>query len=103
MIEARNLSKWYGEFVAVNDVSFKVERGEVVGFSEFASGQWHAFYWDPNAGMKDIGATSLEWPTGDCIHINNNGLMRANRCNKAILKYAQQFGLHTKRHIPDFV
>ena len=32
MIEARNLSKWYGEFVAVNDVSFKVERGEVVGF-----------------------------------------------------------------------
>ena len=32
MIEARNLSKRYGEVVAVDDVSFQVSRGEVVGF-----------------------------------------------------------------------
>ena len=32
MIEARNLSKRYGDVVAVDDVSFQVERGEVVGF-----------------------------------------------------------------------
>jgi len=32
MIEARNLSKRYGDIVAVDDVSFQVERGEVVGF-----------------------------------------------------------------------
>ena len=32
MIEARGLSKRYGEVVAVDDVSFSVERGEVVGF-----------------------------------------------------------------------
>ena len=32
MIEARGLSKRYGDVVAVDDVSFAVERGEVVGF-----------------------------------------------------------------------
>ena len=32
MIEARELSKRYGEVVAVDAVSFSVERGEVVGF-----------------------------------------------------------------------
>jgi ABC-2 type transport system ATP-binding protein len=32
MIEARGLSKRYGEVVAVDDVSFSVGRGEVVGF-----------------------------------------------------------------------
>jgi ABC-2 type transport system ATP-binding protein len=32
MIEARGLSKRYGEIVAVDRVSFSVERGEVVGF-----------------------------------------------------------------------
>jgi ABC-2 type transport system ATP-binding protein len=32
MIEARRLSKRYGEVVAVDDVSFTVGRGEVVGF-----------------------------------------------------------------------
>ncbi len=32
MIEAKNLSKRYGDIVAVDDVSFTVARGEVVGF-----------------------------------------------------------------------
>ena len=32
MIEARNLSKRYGDIVAVDDVSFTIARGEVVGF-----------------------------------------------------------------------
>ena len=32
MIEARNLSKRYGDVVAVDDVSFSVPQGEVVGF-----------------------------------------------------------------------
>ena len=32
MIEARGLSKWYGDIVAVDDVSFSVGSGEVVGF-----------------------------------------------------------------------
>jgi ABC-2 type transport system ATP-binding protein len=32
MIDAKGLSKRYGDLVAVNDVSFSVERGEVIGF-----------------------------------------------------------------------
>ena len=32
MIEARGLSKRYGDLVAVDDVSFSVAKGEVVGF-----------------------------------------------------------------------
>lgn len=32
MIETQNLRKCYGEFVAVNDITFKVEPGQVLGF-----------------------------------------------------------------------
>ena len=32
MIEARGLTKRYGDVVAVDDVSFRIEKGEVVGF-----------------------------------------------------------------------
>src|SRR5579863_3309789 len=32
MIEAIGLSKYYGDFAAIDDVSFKVHRGEVVAF-----------------------------------------------------------------------
>ncbi|MEO8460473.1 MAG: ABC transporter ATP-binding protein [Dokdonella sp.] len=32
MIETRNLSKRYGDLIAVNDISFKVEAGQVLGF-----------------------------------------------------------------------
>lgn len=32
MIDARNLRKWFGPKLAVNDVSFTVARGEVLGF-----------------------------------------------------------------------
>ena len=32
MIEVRNLHKMYGEIRAVNDVTFEVRRGEVLGF-----------------------------------------------------------------------
>ena len=32
MIETRNLSKYYGKFVAVEDLSFSIRKGEVVAF-----------------------------------------------------------------------
>ena len=32
MIEARGLSKFYGEFAAIRDVTFTINRGEVVAF-----------------------------------------------------------------------
>jgi len=32
MIEVKNLTKYYGDFPAVEDVSFRVEKGEILGF-----------------------------------------------------------------------
>ena len=32
MIEVRNLTKHYGDKIAVNDISFTVEDGEILGF-----------------------------------------------------------------------
>ena len=32
MIEVKNLTKHYGDKKAVNDISFKVEDGEILGF-----------------------------------------------------------------------
>ena len=31
------------------------ERGQVAGYAETASGEWHAFLWDPVTGMTDLG------------------------------------------------
>jgi ABC-type enterochelin transport system ATPase subunit len=32
VIEVHNLTKQYGPFTAVDDISFRVERGEILGF-----------------------------------------------------------------------
>src|SRR5215472_15847844 len=32
MIEVKNLTKTYGTFVAINDVSFEAKKGEILGF-----------------------------------------------------------------------
>ena len=32
MIEAQGLSKYYGDFIAVEDLNFKIKQGEVVAF-----------------------------------------------------------------------
>ena len=32
MIDVKNLTKWYGRVLAVDDISFHVERGQIVGF-----------------------------------------------------------------------
>ena len=32
MIETEGLSKYYGDFIAVEDLSFSIKRGEVVAF-----------------------------------------------------------------------
>jgi ABC-2 type transport system ATP-binding protein len=32
VIEAKNLTKYYGDFLAVNNISFSVEKGEIFGF-----------------------------------------------------------------------
>ena len=32
MIEAQRLTKWYGNFPAIEDVTFDVQKGEILGF-----------------------------------------------------------------------
>ena len=32
MIEVQNVSRYFGQFLAVNDISFQVEKGEILGF-----------------------------------------------------------------------
>ena len=32
MIQVENITKKYGSFVAVNDISFEIDEGEIVGF-----------------------------------------------------------------------
>jgi len=32
MIEVKNLTKLYGDFIAVDNISFTVNKGEIVGF-----------------------------------------------------------------------
>ena len=32
MIQAKNLTKWYGPTLAVSNISFHIKRGEIVGF-----------------------------------------------------------------------
>ena len=32
MVEAKNLTKYYGDFLAIEEVNFQVQKGEIVGF-----------------------------------------------------------------------
>lgn len=61
MIQVQNLTKTYGEFTAVNDISFAVERGEIFAFL------------GPNGAGKTTTIkmlTTLLKPTGGTIELN---------------------------------
>jgi ABC-2 type transport system ATP-binding protein len=61
MIKVQNLTKTYGEFTAVNDVSFSVERGEIFAFL------------GPNGAGKTTTIkmlTTLLKPTGGIVELN---------------------------------
>ncbi len=65
MVEARSLSKEYGTTRAVNDVSFKVSRGEVVGFlgpngaGKSTTMKMLTGFLNPTAGSAIVGGTDV--------------------------------------------
>ena len=70
MIELKNVTKKYGDFTAVNDVSFKIEKGEIVGFlGQNGAGK--------TTTMKMI--TRLAEPTEGEIFIDGEKITRNSR------------------------
>lgn len=70
MIELKNVTKKYGDFTAVNDVSFKIEKGEIVGFlGQNGAGK--------TTTMKMI--TGLAEPTEGEIFIDGEKITRNSR------------------------
>ena len=75
MIELKNVTKKYGEFTALDDVSFKIEEGEIVGFlGQNGAGK--------TTTMKII--TGLIEPTEGKVYINNE---ENNKKNKTKIGY----------------
>src|SRR5215475_3460171 len=84
MIHVQNLTKYYGDYPAVRDVSFSVPKGQIVGFlgpngagksttmriltgyltatSGRASIDGHDVFWDPIAARRRIGYLSEGCP-----------------------------------------
>ena len=60
MIEAEGLTKYFGDFAAIRDVSFKVHQGEVVAFlgpngaGKSTTMKLLTGYWAPSSGMARI-------------------------------------------------
>ena len=70
MIELKNVTKKYGDFTAVNDVSFKIEKGEIVGFlGQNGAGK--------TTTMKMI--TGLAEPTESQIFIDGEKIKKNSR------------------------
>src|SRR2546421_8969313 len=65
MIEAISLSKYYGDFAATDDVTFKVHRGEVVAFlgpngaGKSTTMKLLTGYLSPTAGIARIGGHDM--------------------------------------------
>ena len=70
MIELKNVTKKYGNFKAVDNISFKIEKGEVVGFlGQNGAGK--------TTTMKMI--TGLIEPTNGEIFIEGEKISRKSR------------------------
>ena len=70
MIELKNVTKKYGDFKALDDVSFKIEKGEIVGFlGQNGAGK--------TTTMKII--TGLIEPTDGQVLINNEPIGKKNK------------------------
>ena len=65
LLQVRNLHKRYGDFVALHDVSFEVDRGEVLGFlGPNGAGKTTVFnlisrLYTPSSGYIEYGGVNL--------------------------------------------
>lgn len=55
-------------------------KGHIVGQSQNANGQWHAFLWTPAGGMQDLG--TLGGDSSRAVYINDNGEIYGESFNK---------------------
>ena len=70
MIELKNITKKYGDFTALDSVSFKIEKGEIVGFlGQNGAGK--------TTTMKII--MGLSEPTEGEVFVNNEKIGKKNK------------------------
>lgn len=78
LVEVRNLSRWYGTLVAVNEVSFTVHQGEILGFL------------GPNGAGKTTTMQILSGnlaPSSGTVHIAGHDLLAQPKAAKSALGY----------------
>src|SRR3954454_1652174 len=95
MIEARSVTKRYGETLAVDDVSFRVERGEIVGFL------------GPNGAGKSTTMKVLTCylaPTAGTAEIDGNDILDNPLAARAAIGYLpENTPLYTDMGVLDFL
>ena len=80
MIETEGLSKYYGKFVAVENLSFSIKKGEVVAFlgpngaGKSTTMKMLTGYLAPSAGTAkvcgmEVADNRMRWPTGLVIFL----------------------------------
>ena len=91
MIEANGLAKYYGDFIAIEDVSFRVPRGEIVAFlgpngaGKSTTMKILTGYLAPTAGTARQPARILRrrpWPDGRPQEVAGRGGRQAVRTGK---------------------
>ena len=92
MIELKNVTKKYGKFTAIDNMSFKIEKGEIVGFlGQNGAGK--------TTTMKLI--TGLIDPTEGNIYINNEKI--SSKSKKMIGYMPENTPLYQELTVREFI
>lgn len=95
MIELKNVTKKYGNFVAVDDVSFKIEEGEIIGLL------------GPNGAGKSTTMNMItgfiEQTEGDIIIDGYNMLKKPKKAKKEIGYMPEGVPLYTDLTVKEFI
>lgn len=108
MIEADRLAKYYGSFVAIEDVSFKIHRGEVVAFlgpngaGKSTTMKLLTGYLAPSAGIAKIAGHDMSTDRLDAAarlgYLPENGPLYSDMTPRSLLEFfADARGLEGSR------